>query len=195
MFRKFTDPVESEAEDDDDDLGLLAARPDLLDSTMLPNSRPLTRSAIKPRVLFPGANGPAPAELEVSDPDEEAATDIEDHMLDDAEESDDRVADLELQQRPVTPTQDSAIETPASPGATIRSLRPRTKRDASEHSRTPTASETKRKRISPFAGWLRKKEGPAVAGTRTKKRDAEVDGSPGGPAMKRTRGNRSAVSS
>ncbi|GES58376.1 hypothetical protein ATEIFO6365_0004052700 [Aspergillus terreus] len=195
MFRRFTDTVESDAEDEDDDLGLLAARPDLLDSSVLTNARPLTRSSIKPRVLFPSTNERTP-EPQVNDPDEEeAATDIEDHVLPDdvAEESEDRVPDVEMQQRPVTPPQNSAIETPASPGATTRSLRPRTKRDVSEH--TPTASEAKRKRISPFAGWLRKKETPAVTGPKARKRDAEAEGSPGGPATKRTRGSRAAASS
>nr|UBX54541.1 hypothetical protein [Aspergillus sp.] len=195
MFRRFTDAAESDAEDDDDDLGLLSARPDLLDSSVLTDTRPLTRSSIKPRVLFPTNNERTP-EPQSNDPDEEeAATDIEDHMLPDevAEESEDRVPDIEMQQRPVTPPQNSAIETPGSPGATIRSLRPRTKRDVSE--RTPTASESKRKRISPFAGWLRKKETPAVTGSKARKRDAEAEGSPGGPATKRTRGGRAAASS
>ncbi|KAL4896931.1 hypothetical protein BDV59DRAFT_82011 [Aspergillus ambiguus] len=195
MFRKFTDPVESDAEDDDDDLGLLSARPDLLDSSVLTNARPLTRSSIRPRVLFPSINERTP-EPQINHPDEEeeAATDIEEHVLpDDTAEDEDNVPDIEMQQRPVTPPQNSAVETPASPGATIRSLRPRTKKDITEQ--TPTASEVKRKRISPFAGWLRKKETPAAAGSKARKRDAEIEGSPGGPATKKTRANRAAVSS
>ncbi|KAE8373388.1 hypothetical protein BDV26DRAFT_272211 [Aspergillus bertholletiae] len=195
IFRKFVDPVESDGDDDDDDLGLLAARPDLLDEEITANVRPLTRSSIKPRVLFPTANDRAPPSNHVSDVDEEAATDIEDHMLVPEEvETVDRPVDIEMKQRPVTPPQNT-VETPPSPGATIRSLRPRAKRDDSEHT-TPTASETKRKRVSPFDGWLRRKSTPVPAGPKAKKRDAaDTVGSPGGPATKKTRGSRAAVAS
>ncbi|KAF7592497.1 hypothetical protein BBP40_012787 [Aspergillus hancockii] len=196
VFRKFVDPVDSDGDDNDDDLGLLAARPDLLDEDITTNVRPLTRSSIKPRVLFPTANDRAPASSHVSDVDEEAATDIEDHTLvPDVAEAVDRPVDVEMQQRPVTPP-NATVDTPPSPGATIRSLRPRTKRDDPEQSRTPTVAETKRKRVSPFDGWLRKKQTPALAGPKAKKRDAaETVGSPGGPATKRTRGSRTTATS
>ncbi|PYH90590.1 hypothetical protein BO71DRAFT_72719 [Aspergillus ellipticus CBS 707.79] len=200
MFRKFTDDVASDNEDDDDDdLGLLAARPDLIDSSIATRVRPLTRSSIKPRVLFPSAKDQAPESSSLSDVDEEAATDIEDHMLHvdtepEAEDHDDPAIDVEMQQRPVTPPPPT-VETPASPGATIRSLRSRSKPEDAEHRDTPTASEVKKKRISPFDGWLRKKQTPAVTGTKAKKRDAEAAGSPGGPVTKRTRGNKATVSS
>ncbi|RAH53216.1 hypothetical protein BO85DRAFT_382172 [Aspergillus piperis CBS 112811] len=194
MFRKFTDDAESDLDDDDDDLGLLAARPDLIDSS-IHNVRPLTRSSIKPRVLFPTAKSQTPQESHSSDVDEEAATDIEDHLLhDEVEEDEDPAVDVEMQQRPVTPPPQSSVATPASPGATVRSLRSRSKRDGPEHSETPTASETKKKRISPFDGWLRKKTAPALTGTKAKKRDAEAAGSPGGPAPKKTRGNKATAS-
>lgn len=194
MFRKFTDDAESDLDDDDDDLGLLAARPDLIDSS-IHNVRPLTRSSIKPRVLFPTAKSQTPQESRSSDVDEEAATDIEDHLLhDEVEEDEDPAVDVEMQQRPVTPPPQSSVATPASPGATVRSLRSRSKRDGPEHSETPTASETKKKRVSPFDGWLRKKTAPALTGTKAKKRDAEAAGSPGGPAPKKTRGNKATAS-
>ncbi|KAF9889115.1 hypothetical protein FE257_007604 [Aspergillus nanangensis] len=188
MFRKFTSSGESDGEDDDD-LGLLAARPDLMDSSVATASRPLTRSSIKPRVLFP-INDPTTDTL--GDVDEEAATDIEDHDHSSPAEAEeiDPVLDIEKPQRPVTPPHNTAVETPESP----RSLRPRTKRDG-ESSLTPTVS-TKKKRISPFAGWLRKKTPAATAAAAAavtgSKRDAE--GSPGGPATKRTRGSRAPVS-
>jgi hypothetical protein len=196
VFRKFVDPVDSDGDDDGDDLGLLAARPDLLDEDITTTVRPLTRSSIKPRVLFPTANDRAPSSSHVSDVDEEAATDIEDHTLvPDAAETADRPVDIEMPQRPVTPP-NATVDTPPSPGATIRSLRPRTRRDDLEHSRTPTVAETKRKRVSPFDGWLRKKQTPALTGSKAKKRDAaETAGSPGGPATKRTRGSRAATTS
>ncbi|OOF96581.1 hypothetical protein ASPCADRAFT_206750 [Aspergillus carbonarius ITEM 5010] len=195
MFRKFTDDLESDS-DDDDDLGLLAARPDLIDSSITDNVRPLTRSSIKPRVLFPTAEDRVPQETPLSDVDEEAATDIEDHLLhDETEEVEEPAVDAEMQQRLVTPPPHSTIETPASPGATMRSLRSRTKRESPDHGDTPTASETKRKRVSPFDGWLRKKQTPALTGTKAKKRDAEAAGSPGGPAPKKSRGNKMTASS
>ncbi|KAL4873428.1 hypothetical protein BDV12DRAFT_159969 [Aspergillus spectabilis] len=194
MFRKFTDVVESDEEDDDDDLGLLASRPDLMDSTLLESRRPLTRSSIKPRVLFPSAHGPT-EESHASDADEEAATDIEDHVLDDlAAEDLDHTADIHSQQRAVTPPPNS-IDTPASPGASIRSLRSRVKREDLEHKRTPTVSEAKKKRISPFDGWLRKKQTPPVVASKAKKREAEPAGSPSGPPFKKTRGTRTTASS
>ncbi|KAL4928408.1 uncharacterized protein BDV17DRAFT_95985 [Aspergillus undulatus] len=199
MFRKFTDDVGSDLEDNDDDLGLLASRPDLLDPTILENSRqPLTRSSIKPRVLFRSARDPVVQENDVAD--EEAATDIEDHVLDDADtdatEDQEHAVDIQAEQRPVTPPQNSTAETPASLGASIRSLRPRAKREL-EAGQTPTASATKKK-ISPFDGWLRKKQTPAVAASKAKKRDVEAIGSPSGPSgptPKKTRGTRVTASS
>ncbi|KAI9929144.1 hypothetical protein ASPWEDRAFT_25013 [Aspergillus wentii DTO 134E9] len=197
-FRKFTEDTHDDAEDDDDDLGLLAARPDLIDSSVTSSIRPLTRSSIKPRVLFPSASDRRHQSQHLSDVDEEAATDIEEHLLPkDAEDSEVEPApETDMLQRPVTPPLKSEFATPSSPGATIRSLRPRAKRDAAEHESTPIASETKKKRASPFDGWLRKKPVPAVAGSsKAKKRDAEAIGSPGGPATKKTRASRAAASS
>ncbi|KAL4780211.1 hypothetical protein BJX76DRAFT_338573 [Aspergillus varians] len=195
MFRKFSDDAGSDEECDDDDLGLLASRPDLLDSAILENSRPLTRSSVKPRVLFPSAHDRAAQEHD--DTDEEAATDIEDHVLDDTDVTEelDPNADIHSQQeRPVTPPANSAIATPPSPGASVRSLRPRAKREL-EIEQTPIAPDAKKKKNSPFDGWLRKKKTPPVAASKTKKRDAETAGSPSGPAPKKTRGNRASASS
>ncbi|KAL4945058.1 hypothetical protein BDV06DRAFT_185917 [Aspergillus oleicola] len=197
MFRKFSDEVDLDEEDDDDDdsLGLLASRPDLLDSTILENSRrPLSRSAIKPRVLFPSARD---TEAQGNDDvDEEAATEIEDHVLEDADAAEDQDhVDIHAQERPVTPPLKTTNEVP-SPGSSLRSLRPRAKREL-EAGHTPTASQAKKK-ISPFDGWLRKKQSPEVAASKAKKRDAEAVGSPSGPsgpAPKKTRGTRATASS
>ncbi|KAL2827028.1 hypothetical protein BDW59DRAFT_59673 [Aspergillus cavernicola] len=194
IFRKFTNDIGSD-EEDDDDLGLLASRPDLMNPSLLGRTRPLTRASIKPRVLFPSANHRAVQEAYEDDADEEAATDIEDHILDDADSTDDvyQTADIHSQQRPATPPP-SSIATPPSPGASVRSLRSRSKREDLD-GRTPTAPETKRKHISPFDGWLRKKQPPSVIGSKPKKRDAETVGSPEGPVSKKTRGNRTTVPS
>ncbi|CEL07950.1 hypothetical protein ASPCAL11104 [Aspergillus calidoustus] len=196
MFRKFSDDVGSDMEDNNDDLGLLASRPDLMDSSLLENTRPLTRSSIKPRVLFASANDRLTNENQIDDADEEATTDIEDHILEEAGTVADvqHSANIHSQQRPVTPPPTS-VATPPSPGGSARSLRSRAKREGLEHGQTPTASEAKKKRISPFDGWLRKKQTPPAIGSKAKKRDAETAGSPGGPASKRTRGNRTTVSS
>ncbi|KAL4979287.1 hypothetical protein BDW66DRAFT_128095 [Aspergillus desertorum] len=193
MFRKFNDDVlSSDDEGDDDSLGLLASRPDLLDSAALENTRPLTRSSIKPRVLFHSARHSI---AEENDEVEEAATDIEDHVLDDAEAAEDLdlIADANSEQRPVTPPLKSTFSTPSSPGASARSLRSRSRRELGT-GRTPTALEAKKK-PSPFDGWLRKKQTPSVIAAKTKKRDAETAGGPGGPAAKKTRGNRATISS
>ncbi|KAL5050099.1 hypothetical protein BDW71DRAFT_174744 [Aspergillus fruticulosus] len=193
MFRKFNDDVfGSDNDGDDDDLGLLASRPDLLDSASLENTRPLTRSSIKPRVLFPSARD---CVAERNNEVEEAATDIEDHVLDDAEAAEelDHIAYIHSEQRPVTPPPKSTVSTPPSPGTSARSLRSRSKRELGT-GRTPTASEAKKK-ASPFDGWLRKKQTPPVIAAKTKKRDAETADGAGGPAPKKTRGNRATVSS
>jgi hypothetical protein len=193
MFRKFSDNVfgSDDEGDDDDDLGLLASRPDLLDSAILENARPLTRSSIKPRVLFPSAREHVAGG---NDEEEEAATDIEDHVLDYAEAADDLdlIADVHPEQRLVTPSPKSNVSTPPSPDVSARSLRSRSKRELGTR-RTPAASETKKK-PSPFDGWLRKKQTPPVIAAKTKKRDAETAGGAGGPAPKKTRGNRATVS-
>ncbi|KAL3466623.1 hypothetical protein BJX64DRAFT_284187 [Aspergillus heterothallicus] len=196
MFRKFSDEVGSDVEDNEDDLGLLASRPDLIDSSLLENTRPLTRSSIKPRVLFASTNDRAPNESNMDDADEEAATDIEDHVLDDAHVIGDvdHAANIRTQHRPVTPPPPSA-GIPPSPGGSARSLRSRVKREGLDRGQTPTESEAKKKRISPFDGWLRKKQTPPAIGSKAKKRDAETAGSPGGPASKRTRGYRNTVHS
>ncbi|KAI9368905.1 hypothetical protein BJX61DRAFT_521661 [Aspergillus egyptiacus] len=195
MFRKFAEDVGSDEEEDDNDLGLLASRPDLIDESLLENVRPLTRASVKPRVLFPSANDSAVPEDHQDNADEEAATDIEDHVNDDVEDAEDvdHAANIP-QQRPVTPPPNE-VATPPSPGASLRSLRPRGKREGPGHGRTPTASETKKKRISPFDGWLRKKQTPPAIGAKSKKRDADAVGSPGGPAVKKPRGTRATVPS
>lgn len=195
MFRKFNEHPESEAEEDDDDLGLFATRPDLANSSLISSVRPLTRSSIKPRVLFPTAKPSIPQQDQPDEVDEEAATDIEDH----AKDNDDAVdhEDIEKQERPATPPPKSNDAESSSPDATTsRSLRPRAKRDdADHHETTPMVAEPKKKRVSPFDGWLRKKSAPAAPVTKAKKREAEAVGSPGGPSMKRSRGNRATASS
>lgn len=184
-FRKFED--DADVESDDDDLGLLAARPDLIDSDISTRVRPLTRSSIKPRVLFPSAHQ-RPAQETPSSADEEAATDIEEDAGSNETTDEADTADVEMEQPVVTPEAKSTVTTPPSPGATTRTLRPRGKKDDDV---TPSAPEPKRsKRISPFDGWMRKKQTPSPTGmaTKAKKRDAETVGGMGVPAAKKTKG-------
>lgn len=175
-------------------MGLLASRPDLIDSSVTTHHRPLTRSSVKPRVLFPGVDE-SRKEERIIETDEEAATDIEDNGVskDEANETD-HAAGPDVQQDPATPPAKPHVATPAGPGATIRTLRSRNRREISESDVTPTASAARKKTMSPFAGWQRKKQSPPSATTTSKKRDAGT-GSPGEPVAKKTRSNRSAVQS
>ncbi|RJE23565.1 hypothetical protein PHISCL_04108 [Aspergillus sclerotialis] len=187
FFRKFDDEEEDEA--DDNDLGLFASRPDLLDASAMSDTRRLTRSSIKPRVLFPGPNDDNKEDIP-TETDEEAATDIEDNGVSkDTIEAD----DMQVQD-PVTPPVDSTVATPATPGATIRTLRSHAKRGGPESGTTPSASTTRKTKVSPFAGWQRKKQSPLSGAVLPKKRETATESS-GEPATKRTRGNRATVPS
>lgn len=172
-------------DNDDDDLGLLAARPDLIDDSLTTNIRPLTRSSIKPRVLFPTAHKTEPPVVE-----EEEATDVEDNTASNEPAVNIVHQGADAQKEAITPEIHSTATTPASPGATVRSLRSRNKHIAQDA--TPTASSSKKeKRISPFNGWMRKKQqtpSPNGLASASKKREADAVGSTGGPATKKTRG-------
>lgn len=199
-FRKFYEDPESDDcdDDDDDDLGLLSARPDLVDAD-LPKIRPMTRSSIKPRVLFPHARDMEP-DLSMHDPDEEAATDIEEQQPPVKETSEelhpsDVLDTTNRSDRLATPALDMKVDTPSSPGATTRSLRPRPRRGGLNPDGSPTASEAQKKRESPFDRWMRKKVSPEAAVSKSKKRDADIGNGPGGPATKKTRGSRATATS
>lgn len=159
VFTRFSDLEEEE--EDEDDLGLFATRPDLLadNPDILKRAKPLTRNSIKPRILFPGATeGSRPLE-------EEDATDEED-----VEGAEAQVSEMQVAKTQVRPTKvKSSMVTPAvtpespkipqAPGAT-RLLRS-SARFATQGEETPSgtnSADTKRKRISPFDQWLRKKQ-------------------------------------
>ncbi|KAF3404350.1 hypothetical protein DPV78_002781 [Talaromyces pinophilus] len=172
VFRKFN-YQRSESEDEqneEDELGFFAVRPDLLDSSVNLDVPRLTRSGIKGRRLF------APL-LEAKQSDsvnenEEATTDIEEPG--DSVESTDIVhSEAELETTPK------------------RSLRARTIRVHNDDKTEPVhsaVSETKKtdKRSSPFSVWARKKTQPGeVSGS--KKREADPFTDSPAPAAKRTR--------
>ncbi|KAI0905002.1 hypothetical protein F4823DRAFT_160317 [Ustulina deusta] len=160
MFRKFAEDADadssSQAEADEaDDLGF---------NGQTIRNRPMTRSSIKPRLLFP----PEPKGKKVATTtveDEEAVTDIEDVFDDDAQP-----AEIEV---PQTPVQDAKgkVETPdaprfgpASPPSTARATRSTDKLRGGD---TPM----KAKGPSPFDGWRRSKSRALPQG---QKREGDV---------------------
>ena len=145
----------------------------------------LTRSSIKPRLLFPTAR--QKRERQAADlEDEEAPTDIE-------EPQNDIMAEPEEVTTPVRPT----IISPSTPPATGHVTRATTKKNNSGSSPLDSSGSVEEsyhktgvKKISPFDGWARTKRGTNEVG-KSKKRAAEVmnmDGDDGG--SKRLRGNR-----
>ncbi|KAL2261022.1 hypothetical protein VTK26DRAFT_4802 [Humicola hyalothermophila] len=136
QFRKFTENIEVEG-------GLESA----VESTA---RRPFTRSSIKPRLLFPVVNAD---DSSVANEDEEAVTDIEDHVLAGEEPGSPATPVDLLDKEPGTP--EAPRFAPASPPTTARTTRFGSKK-ASEA--TPMKTKTTAKR-SPFDGWPRVKSG------------------------------------
>ncbi|KAI1411134.1 hypothetical protein F5Y13DRAFT_166487 [Hypoxylon sp. FL1857] len=153
IFRKFSsNEIADEADEDD-------SSEELLDSPSSGRIRPLTRSSIKPRLLFP-AKGKAVAKATTED--EEAVTDIEDHVLRDTEEEEEEVLEApatpaaKVNEKPKTPV--APRFAPASPPSTVRATRASTRLQASE---TPVKQHKPR---SPFDGWRRSKSRAATHG-------------------------------
>ncbi|KAJ5095479.1 hypothetical protein NUU61_004835 [Penicillium alfredii] len=174
VFRKFHQELDTEADEDGDDLGLFAARPDLLaDNPDLVRGSP-SRSA-KPRALFG-------VQRKHHNAAEEDGTDEEDHAM--AESS--------------TPTATvmgppDAPAAPAAPSPT-RLLRSAARYDQNQLDVTPSVKTQAKKRISPFDYWQRKKQSPdeqADSSPASVKRDADSVGSPEAPTAKKTRGTHS----
>ncbi|KAK2012275.1 hypothetical protein LZ32DRAFT_559866 [Colletotrichum eremochloae] len=138
IFRKFAEP---EYEEDDEDSSSSESR----------IRKPLTRSAIKPRLLFPVSSKSSAIGSTLED--EEAVTDIEDHRLEDHED--------EEEQSPETPakTRDECPPTPQAPkfGPTVATP-PDTRRTTRSGLKSEEATPIKRKgRQNPFDGWPRVK--------------------------------------
>ena len=187
VFTRFDDVEEDD--DEDDDLGLFASRPDLLEANpdILTQVKPLSRRTMKPRALF------STATKAVSQRDEEAATDDES-----AEENDAKkppvieISSTVTDQAPVSP------ESPHAPSAT-RLLRSsaRFAPETEQTSSSGSATDSKRKRISPFDNWLRKKQAieEVSASVPSAKREADHSGdliTP--PTAKKTRSTRGGAS-
>ncbi|KAI2780999.1 hypothetical protein F4815DRAFT_468685 [Daldinia loculata] len=159
IFRKFSssedvDSDESSSESEEVELSRAQSHERL---------RPLTRSSIKPRLLFPtkGKNVAKP-----TTDDEEAATDIEDHVFNDVEEEDEIEAPTtptaKVAEKPGTPT--APRFAPASPPSTVRTRRTALHAKAVESPMKVTKSR------SPFDGWRRSKSRAAAHG---QKREGE----------------------
>ncbi|KAI1373567.1 hypothetical protein F4677DRAFT_219235 [Hypoxylon crocopeplum] len=158
IFRKFSSGEDGDSQADGEDVNVELGSPRL---------RPLTRSSVKPRLLFPTVQkGKAAAKSE----DEEAATDIEDHVLGDAEDDQMEVPATptsKVHDKPDTPV--APRFAPASPPSTVRATRTSSKLDAGG---SPVKQHKPR---SPFDGWRRsksramphgqKREGDSLAGT------------------------------
>ncbi|KAK0707482.1 hypothetical protein B0H67DRAFT_602799 [Lasiosphaeris hirsuta] len=110
--------------------------------------RPLTRSAIKPRLLFPPKAEVPKIEID----DEEAVTDIEDHILAGAEENGPSTPMELVDDAPGTP--DAPKFAPASPPTTARATRFGKFSDSTPVKPKGTARGSKK---SPFDGWRRNK--------------------------------------
>jgi hypothetical protein len=152
QFRKFSEIDESSSGKseglDDGEGGLESA----VESS---SRRPFTRSSIKPRLLFPTTKA---GESKTVNEDEEAATDIEDHVLAGMEEDQPFTpADL-VEHAPGTP--DAPRFAPASPPTTARTTRSANKKVVES---TPMKSKQPGKR-SPFDGWRRTKNGSQSTG-------------------------------
>lgn len=165
-FRKYADLGETAAGDRE----LLDGADGGLESVV---ETRVTRSTVKPRLLFPTKKQEKSKEL---DEDEEAVTDIEDHVLADLEhEKPSTPMDLESEEGLATPK--APKYAPASPPTTARTTRFGNKKAADT---TPKAKA--RGKRSPFDGWRRTKGG--VEGQNNKR--SGDDSLPTSP-VKRTR--------
>ncbi|MCJ1282621.1 hypothetical protein MMC26_001946 [Xylographa opegraphella] len=138
--------------------------------------RPLTRSSIKPRLLFPNTPQPETEHPDTGVTDEEAVTDIEDPHAHDSDMTE--LAPETGEEALVTPVKPSF--TPTSPPSTGRATRASTKKAALDSSPMgPETVEVKSRFVvkhgrtaSPFDNWRRTKAG-AVSGSKGKKREGE----------------------
>ena len=144
--------------------------------------RPLTRSSIKPRLLFP------PKQTAPIVDDEEAPTDIEnpqDHEMTDPEDK-----------TVVTTPIKASIFSPPTPPTTGHATRATTKKTEFDLPLDPpepveaVSYERRGKKVSPFDGWARTKVGTSGGGGKGKKREAEgMEKTEGVAGSKKGRGN------
>ncbi|UKZ79723.1 hypothetical protein TrVFT333_007483 [Trichoderma virens FT-333] len=144
FFRKF-----SEFDDDEED--------EELDSDVEAHfSKPLTRSSIKPRLLFP-AKAPAPKTKDMLE-EEEATTDVEEAVEPEKQSAHVETPAKAKEERAQTP--DAPKFAPASPPETRRTTRSTNKLSADS---APIKRTGKK---SPFDSWIRTKEHTNRSGTK-----------------------------
>ncbi|KAI1494954.1 hypothetical protein F5X96DRAFT_422301 [Biscogniauxia mediterranea] len=159
FFRKFSDLHEGSSEPLDDD------------EAETTSHRPVTRSSVKPRLLFPRAAKSNAVETTTTTTieDEEADTDIEDHVFNTTHDD-----HLEAPETPVkaapekVDTPEAPRFGPTSPPSTVRATRSTTKLLAEE---SPMKKMGKPR--SPFDGWRRSKSRAEPHG---QKREGELLG-------------------
>lgn len=134
--------------------------------------RSLTRSSIKPRLLFPTKQQLHERSVPTID-DEEAPTDIEDPQ-------DHEMTDLEDEKEIITPVK-ASVYSPTTPPATGHATRAATKKaalDSPSDPRGPVEAvpyERHGKKVSPFDGWARTKfGGTSRVGGKGQKREGEA---------------------
>ena len=133
--------------------------------------RPLTRSSIKPRLLFPTKQQIHERTASIVD-DEEAPTDIE-------YPQDHEVTDPEDEKEVITPVK-ASIFSPPTPPTTGHATRAATKKPASDSPSDPPEPvravpyEGREKKVSPFDGWARTKAGTSGGGGKGRKREGEA---------------------
>ena len=149
--------------------------------------RPLTRSSIKPRLLFPPKEPDHERPVLTID-DEEALTDIEDPQ-------DHEMTDPEDEKEIATPV-NALIFSPPTPPTTGHATRAAMKKAVSDSPPDlpdPVEAvpyERRGKKLSPFDGWARTKAGTSGGGGKGKKREAEtMEKTEGVAGSKKVRGN------
>ncbi|EEQ83875.1 hypothetical protein RJZ56_002105 [Blastomyces dermatitidis] len=156
IFRKFNSDTE---EDDETDLGLLASQADPLEETSIPRVRPLTRSSIKPRLLFPNASHRGKARdsrFSGTDNTIDAEVACEGDEPNQGESNSDPPS-TRCEDIPATPPSRSAISTPTTPLTGGRSLRSH-KKEAQDGLESPSKPPNRTAvRMSPFDRWTRTK--------------------------------------
>ncbi|OJD18085.1 hypothetical protein AJ78_01857 [Emergomyces pasteurianus Ep9510] len=185
IFRKFDSDTE---EDDQTDRGLLSSRPDLLEGASVPNVRPLTRSSIKPRLLFPNASRRVKARgcsrfgdaEKPTNPEEICEIDVQDQINPNPDRPHPNNEGV-----PATPPPKTTLSTPSTPLTGGRSLRSHTKEGRDDIGSPSKHSSVTAIRVSPFDRWTRIKSQASPATLR--KRVGTVSSDSVEPAMKKSR--------
>ena len=135
------------------------------------STRPLTRSSIRPRLLFPTKQQIRERTVSTLD-DEEAPTDIEDH-------GDHKMTGTEDEKQVTTPVKASTFSAP-SPPTTVPITGGAMKKAALDSPPDPPEPveavlyHRHVKKVGPFDGWARKKAGLSGVVSRGKKRQGET---------------------